>query len=272
MEDGVLVEVLQEQGLDVVREVGVGALRVDDLPLVERERLRLGLVVLLQGDVARGEHAVEDRVAALDGGLGVLGGVVVGRRLRQAHEQRGLGQGQVLGVLVEVGDGGGLDAVGGVAVVDGVEVHHQDLFLGVRLLHLDGDVGLAHLALEDLLELLVREDRVAHELLRDGGRALGAAAEGHEDRADDALRVDAVVLVEADVLGVHRALEHVGGDLVFRHAPAVLQVVLGDHVVVGVVDLRRLGNQVGVGRVVVRQVLQPRVDERADRDGECDEE
>ena len=131
--------------------------------------------MLLLGDGAQAQHVAQDLVAALDGDLGVDRGVVVGGGVGQADEQRGLGECEVAGVLGEVGLGGGLDAVRAVAVVDAVEVHHQDLVLGVDLLHLQGDEGLADLALDGLVELLLRQDGVAHELLGDGRGALGAA-------------------------------------------------------------------------------------------------
>ena len=175
-------------------------------------------------------------------------------------------------MLVEVGDACGLDAVGAMTVVDRVEVHQQDLFLGVGLLHLDGDVGLADLALEGLLELLVRQDRVAHELLGDGRGALGAAGELRDDGSANADGVDAVVTVEALVLDVDGALPDVGRDLVLRDGAAVLEVERRDDVAVRVIDLARLGNEVGVGGGVVRQVLEPGLDHGAERDGESDGE
>ena len=171
-------------------------------------------------------------------------------------------------MLIKVGDARRLDAVGALAVVDGVEVHHEDLVLGVRLLHLDGDVGLADLALERALKLLVGQDRVAHQLLRDGRGALGAACQLGEDGADDALRVDAVVLVETLVLDVHGRLEDVVGDLVALDGAAVLQVELYERRVVGRVDGGGLGHEVRVGRLVVGQVGQPARDQRAQGDGE----
>ncbi len=87
-------------------------------------------------------------VAALGGGLHIDDGVVIAGRLGQARERGRLVQGELARVLIEIGDARGLDAVGALAVVDGVEIHHQDLIFGVGLLHLDGDIGLADLALE----------------------------------------------------------------------------------------------------------------------------
>ena len=137
-------------------------------------------------------------------------------------------------------------SVGAVAVVNGVQVHVEDLVLGVLLLHLHGDVGLAHLALEGAVELLVGEHCVAHELLVDGGGALGTADKRHKRRAGDALGVDAVVLVEADVLGVDGAL--------------------------GVVDRGGLRHHVGVWRVEVGKVLEPPLHDGADGKGKGDDD
>ena len=272
LQDGVGAEVLEQQLAHVVGEVGVGAHGVDDLAEVEHELLGAGGVELLLGDVAGKQHAVEHLVATSHRGLGVLGGIEVRRGLRQAHEQRGLGERELGGALVEVGDARGLDAVGAMAVVDGVEVHHEDLVLGEHLLHLDRDVGLAHLAAEGVVKLLVGEDRVANELLRDGGGAFGAACQVGEHRADDALRVDAVVLVEADVLDVDGGVDDPLRDLVHRDGATVLQVVLGDLVAVGVIERRGLCDQIGVGRLVVGQVLEPRRDDGAQREHEGDDE
>ena len=271
LEDRVGIEVLGQDGLDVVRPVRIGAALIKHAcALVERQRLCHRLVMLFLRDVACREHAVEDGVPALCRCFGVRERIVGGRRLREAGERRCLGKRQVGSILVEIRDRGSLDAVCAMAVVDGVEVHHEDLVLRVRLLHLDGDIGLADLALDRVVELLVGEHRVAHELLRDRGSALGAAAELHDDGADNALRVDAVMLVEADVLRVDRALEDIRGHLVDRDGAAVLHIELCYHVAIRVIDLRRLCCQVGVCRRIVRQVLEPRVHKRVHRHGERD--
>ena len=257
--DGVGREVLEQEVTDVVGEVGIGALGVGELAGVERDFLGDRGVVLLLRDVAGLEHAREDEVAAVLAVLVVDEGVVVGGGVGDAHERRGLVEREVGGALVEVGDGRGLDAVGAVAVEDGVEVHVEDLFLRVRLLHLNGDVGLADLAAQGVLELLVREDRPADELLRDRGAAALLAAAKHlaHGCTGDALGVDAVVLVEALVLGVDGAPDDVVGDLVERHRATVLQVVGNDLVAVGVIDARGLRHEEGIGRGVVGQVLEP---------------
>ena len=257
--DGARRELLAQLAQDVAHEGGVlvGAGRLAR-SVVEHERLGDGGVVLLLGDVAAVEHVGEHGVAALEGKVGVDRGVVGGGRLRQADEGRGLGEREVGAGLVEVGLGRRLDAVAVAPEEDGVEIHHEYLVFAVHLLELQGDVGLAHLARERLLELLVLEHRVADELLGDGRRALAAAGDLHHDGAQDAAQVDALVRVEALVLGVDEPLEHVGGALVDGDGDTVLLVVFGDDVAVGVEDRGGRRDQVGVGVGVVGQVLEPR--------------
>ena len=189
----------------------------------------------------------------------------------EADEQRRLGEREVFGALGEVGLGRRLDAVGAVAVVDGVEIHHEDVVLGVDLLHLDGDVGLADLALDRGVELLLGEDRVAHELLRDGRSTLVAAAERGDCGARDTPEVDAAVLVEALVLDVDGALQDVGRDVVLGDGLAVLCVEAGELVAVAVDDLGRLRHEVGVCVGVVGKVRQPAGDvaDHADAEGDA---
>ena len=259
LEDDVGGELRGERRLHVVHEVrvGVGA-RLLRGRVVEHEVACDGVVVFLLGDVALVEQVGEYDVAALDGAFGVCKRVVVGGRLGKACQRGCLGDGEVCAGLTEVRLRRGLDAVAACSIVDGVEVHHEDVVFGIHLLELRGDVGLAYLARQRLLKLLVGEHRVAHELLGDGGGAFRAAGQLGHDGAQDALDVDAVVLVEALVLGVHRCPQHVLGALLLRDGGAVLHVELRDDVAVGVEHLRGLGEQVGVGVRVVGQVLEPR--------------
>ena len=91
-------------------------------------------------------HDVEDVVAALDRGLGVVHRVVRGGRLGDAGEQRRLGEGQLARGLAEVALGGRFDAVVDAAVADLVHVPLEDLVLRVALGQLDGVDGLLDLA------------------------------------------------------------------------------------------------------------------------------
>ena len=221
-------------------------------------------------DDAVGEHARKHHVAALLAGLRVEIGVVHRGGVGNADERGGLRDGQVGCVHAVVVLRGGLNAVASVAVIDGVQVHQQDFFLGVLLLHLDGKLDLAHLALEGDLGRLVGKQGVAHQLLRDGGCALLAAREVHEHRADDALQVGTVVLIEAHVLGGDGAVDHIGAYLVQAgERLALLEIELGEHrafarllVVVGGIDGRLFGHRERVGVVNAGQIFAPFVNER----------
>ena len=216
--------------------------------------------MLLLGDVAQAQHVVENLVAARQCQIGIDRGVVLRRRVGKADEQRGLAQGEVGGALGQVGLGGSLDAVGAVAVIDGVEVHHEDLVLGVHLLHLDGDIGLAHLTLDGRIELLLLQDGVAYQLLGDGRCALVATGDGCHGGTCDTPQVDAAMLVEALVLNVDGALQHVRRDLILGDGLAVLRVEARDLVAVAIDDLGGFAHQIGVGVGIVGQIGQPAID------------
>ena len=262
LEDHVGRELLAEELAHVVDEVGLRVhldARARGFGDVQHDVLGLGRVVLLLGDVPQAQHVVENLVAARFTEIGILRGVVERGGVRQTDEHGGFGERDIFGALGEIGLRGRLDAIGAVAVVDGVEIHVEDLVLGVDLLHLDGDIGLANLALDGLGELLVGEDRVAHELLGDGRCALMAARERCHGRARDAVEVDAAVLVVTLVLDVDGPLQDIGADLARLDRLAVLRVERCDLVAVGIEDVRRLRDKVLVGVRVVGQVLQPSV-------------
>lgn len=171
----------------------------DALSVGEVERLDLGILGHRLVDVAAADHRVEHDELALLGHHEVdVGGVERGR-VGQAREHGGFGQGELARPLAEVALGGRADAVVVRAVVDGVEVHLEDLVLRVVPLHVEREEEFLRLAAEGLL---VREEEVLDELLRDGARALLnlARLQVDERRARDALEVEAVVAVEAPVL------------------------------------------------------------------------
>ena len=108
-----------------------------------------------------------------------------------------------------------LYAVATIAVVHGVQVHHKQLVFAVLLFQIHGQLRLAHLAFDRYLVGLLREHRVAHKLLCDGGCAFQAATRKVVDEcARNARKVNPSMLVEAHVLGVHRGLFHEVADLV----------------------------------------------------------
>jgi hypothetical protein len=114
-----------------------------------------------------------------------------------------------------------------VAEIDVVGVDGEDLLLLEARLDLVRQDRFADLA-EHVA--LVTDEHELGDLLRDGRAALHDAPrfEVGERRADDAERIDAVMLEEAIVLGGDERLHHVLGDLVVRQHDALLQVELAD--------------------------------------------
>ncbi len=190
-------------------------------------------------------HTGEHGGPAPLGRLRVVEGRVGRGCLRQAGQERALGQAQLRDRLAEEGAGGRLHAKGAVAEVDLVQVHLEDAVLRVAPLELEGE----HRLLELALEALVRgEEEDLGELLGDGAAALhdAPAPEVLVDRARDAGRVHSVVGVEARVLGGDDGVAQGLGDLRERHEDAALDVELGDELVVVVVDLRALARVEGL--------------------------
>ena len=219
-----------------------------------------GGVVFFLRDVAVGEHAVQNGDAAFERGVVMLARVIGIGGLRNADEQRRLRKRQVFRALAKVIARGRLDAIAAVAVVDDVQIHCENLVFGVLLFDFACNVHLAYFALDAARCHLVEQDRVAHELLGDGGGALGGAArvQVDEQRANDAHRVDAAVAVEALVLGCHRALEHIGRNLAFVDVNAVFQGDFSEHRgAVVCVDGGDAGLRVGLEVGVIGQVRKP---------------
>ena len=269
----------QAAAAHLVRRVAIGAIRVGEQVLhvtdevrvlidalfsrkrfVHHKRLGLRRVMLLLGDVAVRQHAVEHEVATFEAVLTIVDKRVVERRgLRNAHKRCRLGKREIRGILREVALRRGLDAVGAVTVVDGVEVHEQNLVFRVLLLKLHRQVHLAHLALEGDVVHFVDEDGVAHKLLGDGGRAFAARPRDvHDERTGDAHEVEAAVVVEALVLGGDGSLEDVRADLAQLHRIAILQLELREHRPVFGPHLRRHRHIERIHVLVVGQILQPR--------------
>ena len=218
----------------------------------EQQRVGLPSLGLVRREETVVAQQVQHRVAALDAEVGVLPGIVARRRLGDGGERRGLRDVQVADRLPEVALRRGLHAEGAVAEVDLVEVQLEDLVLGVLLLDLAGDLGLPELAAERFVAAAdVLGADVPRQLHRDGREAFGHPHldQVAPDRAEHAEPVDAVVLVEALVLGGdERGLDH-RGHLGQGHDGAPLLAQLGDEAAVGGVDLG------GLVRVVAAELV-----------------
>ena len=223
------------------------------------ERRGAGGLALFGGDRASFDHLVEHIALALPGSAHVGVRVEVGRRLRQACQQRCLGQGQLAGRFAEVGFGGGFDPVGAIAVRDLVHVHLEDLVLAVAAGQLHRQEGLFDLAFGRLLRA---QEGVFDELLGDGrGAALGGAC-AHplvgcaHHRAD----VEAGVVVEGRVLGGDGRVARHHGDLGQMHeraATALRVVELLQQPAVAIENSRGLEQLTVRQRTRIRQI--PRV-------------
>ena len=183
------------------------------------ELLRHRVLELRVGDDGILVHAAEHIGEPLLRALTLPVRVVVARALGEAGEERAFGQGEILGALAEVAARRQLDAPRRAAEEDGVEVDLQDLVLAQRFLDPRGD---DHLADFPLVADLVADQQVLRHLLRDGGAALAAVRVGNvaDEGADHAALVDALVLVEALVLGGDEGLLHVLRNVGERHPAA----------------------------------------------------
>ncbi len=223
------------------------------------------------GDDAGLGHAAEHVALPRLGRLGVLARRQTLRALRQAREQRRLGDVDVAHRLAEEVARCLLATVAAVAVVDLVQVEAQHLLLRELLRQLPRQDDLLHLAPHGALG---REQERLHHLLRDRRPALRGAAAQHvlDERAHHAAIVDAVVVEELGVLGGDHRLDQDLRDLVVRDHRALLGAELADHRAVAVHDPRDLL------RVIVAERLQRRqlrvaavVREHADEPGDGDQ-
>ena len=246
---------------DVLEEVLL-ALALVGLAALQPEAGHLGLVGALLGDVALVGHLVEHQVAPLARRVGVAERVVRGRRLREARQQRGLGQRDLGDVLVEERQRCRLHARRVLPVEDAVQVAREDLVLRVPLLVLVGEVRLLDLLRERAPGLGVVE--VLDQLHRDRAAALvgGAALQVAHRGAGEAVVVDAVVAVEALVLDRDgRVLQDLGDPVagddravgLAGHDPEEVLVLVVDARVLAEADLLELAAVQALAHGVDRQ-------------------
>ena len=227
---------------------------------VQAQRGGLGLRQLGIVDVARLAHAPQHDGAPLQREFRIDERRIDRGRRWHAGDQGRLRQGQLLRRLGEVHPGGVGDAVGAGAQVDDIDVLLEDLLLAELTLDLAGQQRFLQLAPEG--PVLAQEDR-ARQLLGDRARTLlhRALAEVAQARPQDADGIDAVVLVEAAILGRHERLADQqrhppGGQFFARGRP-----LFDDHLAVGVEHRERARPAEGVDPVGVGQGA---VDRRGD--------
>ena len=214
------------------------------------------------------EIAVLHRVAPLQQPLLAAHRVEIRRRLGQRGEEGGLMRGELAQGLVEIGLGGGGDAIGVLAEEDLVHVQFENALLVERFLEPGGKDDLFDLALDPAV---AGEQEVLHHLLGDGrGAAHVLAARLHrlDTGGDDAARVIAGVVVEILVLGRDEGLFDQVGDLFGGgEKPAFLGELIDHPAFTGIdpADCRRL---VLGQRFVAGQIAAIDPEDRADR--QCD--
>ena len=194
--------------------------------LVDAEAGGPRLRVLLHRGEAPVLGLAQHEVSPLERALRIAERVVECRALHHAHEERALGEREVLDRLAEVverGEAHAVDrAVAVLAKVDFVQIRLEDLVLVVVDFQQHRHEELGDLARE---RTLGREEEVLHQLLRQRAAALESLqAEERDRRARDAAQVEAVVRVEIAVLvrdqRLHQVLWHLGEP----HQHAVLVV------------------------------------------------
>jgi hypothetical protein len=186
---------------------------------------------------------------------------VTGRGPGKRREQRGLRQGELRGVLIEIMLCGALHAVYAVEV-DLVEVGFEDLFFRVGALEGESHLHLPQLpSNRDLPPVHRPREHVAGELLGDraaAGAAVPVDGEVHGS-AQGSPRVDSLVSPETPIFNGDKGFRHVS-----RHGPvgdryAAFHGQLGQEAPIGGVNARRLlgleSVDLGDGGTVVAQVV-----------------
>ena len=200
---------------------------------VEVDRLLLRRRDVLVAREPVGRHLVEHDVPALDRELLAVDRRVQRRRLREPRDHRGLGERELIEVLLEIPVRGGTDAPRAGAEVDVIEVDREDRPLGILGLEAAREDRLLALARQALLAA----EELLRDLLRDRRAALREVARGdvRPHRARDALEVDPAVVEEVVILDREERIDQALRDPLVRDELAPL--------------LRELAEQGPVGRV-----------------------
>src|SRR5207247_8277819 len=106
---------------------------------IKSERRLSGLDVLLAGDLPGCEHGSEDEVAARLRPIRPQNGRIPRRRARDASEQGGFRQRQLVQVLAEIELGSRFEAEVSVAERNDIDIHGEDWRFGEIAVDLHGD-------------------------------------------------------------------------------------------------------------------------------------
>ena len=183
-----------------------------------------------------GEHGIAPRQRA----LGIEHRVVVAVALEHADQGGALQHVERVCRGVEIGARRHLDAVGVIEKGHGIEIGLEDFLLAVEGLDLERGDRFLQLAGQgrgapDLFRI-----EIARQLLGQGRAALALAGKGVQGGTGSAPPVDAVMLVEAVILGRNQRLDHGRRDVAELDPDAVGTFENGQFLAVDRQDARRL--------------------------------
>ena len=138
------------------------------------------------------------------------------RRIRDARKHGCLREAQRCGGFPVVAFGCSAHPVEARAVVDDVQIHLEDFVLGVGPFNIEGEQELLCLAREGLL---IREEEILYELLRDRARTLlnPPVLNVDEGRTRHARQIKAPMIVEASILNGNDGVFEIGRDMADGH-------------------------------------------------------
>jgi hypothetical protein len=158
-------------------------------------------------------HAREDEIFPISGGCRFPQGVVACRGFGNPRQEGALGLGQLLRIFVEIKAGGLDDAPGPVPEVDFVEIHFQNLLLGVFAFIFQGQEAFLELPLDGFFAGKIF---VLDQLLGDRRAPLGHSPFDHvlDQGAGYAAQVDSPMFVKTGVFNGHQGILQKNGNLV----------------------------------------------------------
>ena len=206
------------------------------------------------GDEAVLDHRLEDDARAVPRGFDVGGRRIIGGRLDETGDDRGLAQAQMVGAMPEEGSRGGVDSIGAAAEIDAVEIELENLVLAELALERERKNGFLDLPHE---APVVRKEDVARELLGQRRCRADPVVLDHRgaDRARKADRVDADMAAEASVFGRDDRRAHLGRDLIIGEPAAEARPERQQHLTVGGADADHLAEVDALGQLAVARQI-----------------
>ena len=201
---------------------------------IEVERLRRVVTILLFGDISSLHHLLKHHIATVAASVGIAHWIIIRRILAQSYQCSCLIEGEVLRFLTKICVRGGFYAHCIMQEVEVVEIHGNDLVLGVELFDLHRNNPLDwflqrtfhHTVCLARIELLGK-------LLGDGRSTTGIQLPQEsalDESTPQCIEINARVVIESHVLGGNKRLDNIRGEFVVIHTHTILLVVIpGSH-------------------------------------------